>query len=93
MSRRRAAGGTEEISGWLRVTFAAGQRTAAAHAAFCPPLGAMPDITFEQLDGPPARIKPGQVLPFGIRLDLKLSAAAEAPADVLLRFSARAKAE
>jgi hypothetical protein len=93
MSRRRAADGAEEIAGWLRVSFAAGQRTAAAHAAFCPPLGAMPELTFEQLDGPAARIKPGQVLPFGIRLDLKLAAAAEEPADVLLRFTARAKAE
>ena len=63
LTRSRAANGTEEISGWLRTSFAAGQRTASVHVAFCPPLGATPELSVEQIDGPEARIKTAQVLP------------------------------
>ncbi len=90
LTRSRAANGTEEISGWLRTSFVAGQRTASIHVAFCPPLGATPELSVEQIDGPEARIKTAQVLPYGARLDLKLAAASEEPASVLLQFVARA---
>jgi hypothetical protein len=90
LTRSRAANGAEEISGWLRTCFAAGQRTASVHVAFCPPLGAAPELSVEQIDGPEARIKTAQVLPYGARLDLKLAAALEEPASVLLQFSAHA---
>ena len=89
LTRSRAADGTEEISGWLRTSFAAGQRTASVHVAFCPPLAAVPELAVEQIDGPEARIKTAQVLPYGARVDLKLAAASEEPASVLLQFSAR----
>ncbi len=89
LTRSRAAGGAEEISGWLRTSFAAGQRTASVHVAFCPPLAAVPELAVEQIDGPEARIKTAQVLPYGARVDLKLAAASGEPASVLLQFSAR----
>ena len=57
--------------------------------AFCPPFAATPELEVEQLDGPEARIKTAQLLPYGARLDLKLAAAAEEPTSVLLQFSAR----
>jgi hypothetical protein len=89
LTRSRAADGIEEISGWLRTCFAAGQRTASVHVAFCPPLAAVPELAVEQIDGPEARIKTAQVLPYGARVDLKLAAASGEPASVLLQFSAR----
>jgi hypothetical protein len=89
LTRSRAADGAEELSGWLRMPFAAGQRTGSVHVAFCPPLPETPELSVEQIDGPEARVKTAQLLPYGVRLDLKLVAAAEEPASVLLQFSAR----
>ena len=91
--RSRAADGAEELSGWLRPTFAAGQRTGSIHVAFCPPFAAAPELAVEQIDGPEARIKTAQLLPYGVRLDLKLAAAADQPTTILLQFSARTTRE
>jgi hypothetical protein len=91
LTRRIDADGAETLSGWLRMPFAIGQRTANVHVAFCPPMRVAPEVSVEQIEGPAARIKTAQLLPYGARLDLKLAAAAEAPTDVLLLFSARAK--
>jgi hypothetical protein len=90
LTRSRAMDGTEELSGWLRMAFAAGQRTGSVHVAFCPPLSVVPELSVEQIEGPEARVKTAQLLPYGVRLDLKLVAPAEEPASVLLQFSARA---
>ena len=90
MTRIKEADGTEKLTGWLRLTLAAGQRTGSLHVAFCPPMPAAPELSVEQIDGPEARVKTAQLLPYGVRLDLKLVAAAEEPSSVLLRFSARA---
>lgn len=89
LTRSQTADGIEELSGWLRLSFAAGQRTGSVHVAFCPPFAAVPELEVEQVDGPEARIKPAQLLPYGARLDLKLAAASEEPTSVLLQFSAR----
>jgi hypothetical protein len=89
LTRRQAADGAEELSGWLRLPFAPGQRTGNVHVAFCPPLRVTPEVAVEQIEGPDARIKTAQLLPYGVRFDLKLAAAAEEPATVLLQFTAR----
>ena len=86
--RRRATDGSEVLSGWLRVPLAAGQRTANIHVAFCPPFPRTPQVAVEQLDGPGARIKKVQVLPYGVRLDLKLAELSEAATAIVLQFSA-----
>ncbi len=93
LTRTRAADGSERLSGWLRAPFLAGQRTASVHVAFCPPFAAVPELSVEQVDGPPARVKTAQLLPQGARLDLKLASAAEEPHDVALEFSALASSE
>jgi len=86
LTRSRAADGTEQVQGWLRMRFASGQRTAIVHVAFCPPFEKTPELAVEQLDGPPMRIKTAQLLPYGVRLDLKLGTAAEEPLEVLLQL-------
>ncbi len=89
LTRSQAADGSGQVAGWLRMPFAAGQRTASVHVAFCPPFPKTPELAVEQLDGPPTRIKTAQLLPYGMRLDLKLNWTAEEPLVVLLEFSAR----
>jgi hypothetical protein len=93
LTRSQAADGAEELSGWLRLAFAAGQRTGSIHVAFCPPFAAAPALEVEQIDGPETRIKTAQLLPYGARIDLKLTTAAEEPTSVVLQFSARTTEE
>lgn len=91
LTRGRAADGSEVLAGWLRVEMAAGQRTASLHVAFCPPFAQSPRLAVEQLGGPAARIKTMQLLPYGVRFDLKLDQPSPAPASVLLQFAARSR--
>jgi len=93
LTRSQADDGSEQLAGWLRMPFSAGQRTASVHVAFCPPFAKTPQVMVEQLDGPPARIKTAQLLPYGARLDLKLSAMSEDADSVLLQFFARSQGE
>jgi hypothetical protein len=90
ITRSQAADGTESISGWLRIPLAPGQRTANVHVAFCPPFPHTPRARVKQLDGPEARVKTVQLLPYGVRFDLKLTDPSESAAAVLLQFSAKA---
>ena len=90
LTRSQAADGTESLSGWLRIPLALGQRTANVHVAFCPPFPHTPRTMVKQLDGPEARIKTVQLLPYGVRFDLKLREPSESAAAVLLQFSAAA---
>ncbi len=76
------------FSGWLRLAVPAGSRTMSVHVAFCPPFSRAPAVQVEQVDGPPGRIHTVQVLPYGARLDVKLSQASEEATVVLLRFAA-----
>ena len=70
----------------LRGWFAAGQRSGSVHVAFCPPFARTPELSVEQIDGPEARIRTAQLLPYGVRLDLKLAAEAEQDSRVLLQL-------
>jgi len=82
--RVRQPDGSEQLTGWLRVSVSPGQRTATVHLAFCPAFGRTPKMVVAQREGPTARVKESQLLPHGARLDVKLAQAADAPASVLL---------
>lgn len=90
LTRCRLADGREQIAGWLAVRFAPGQRSDCLHVAFCPPFARSPELQLTQLEGPPVRIKTGQLQPYGVRLDLKLADTARAAERVVLGFAARA---
>ena len=90
LTRSQAADGTETLAGWLRIPVAMGQRTANVHVAFCPPFPHTPRARVKQLDGPESRVKTVQLLPYGVRFDLKLREPSESAAAVLLQFSANA---
>ncbi len=85
--RRREPAGGETIEGWVRVPFESGQRHANAHLAICPALAAAPACYAEPSDGPPCQVKVGQVLPYGVRLEIKLDETADEPCEVLVEFS------
>lgn len=89
ISRAYEAEGADVLRGTLRAFLAAGQRTAHVHLAFCPPFARLPQFDFRQSDGPSAHVKLGQLLPYGVRLDVKLDTPADAPATVLLQLTAR----
>ncbi len=88
----RSAAGGQSLAGWLRMPVAAGQRTGNLHVAFCPPFTRVPELAFQQVSGPACRVKAAQLLPYGVRLELKLGASAAQADSVLLRFSASEEA-
>ena len=92
ITRSRLADGGEVLSGWLRVPLAAGQRSANVHLAFCPPFPQTPQLAVDQRDGPSARIRPVQVLPYGARVDLKLAQSCTSDTALVLRIVAEAAA-
>jgi hypothetical protein len=71
---------------------APGQRSANLHLAFCPPFARSPRISVQQREGPAARVKEGQLLPYGARLDLKLAQAAETATSLVLEILVHADA-
>ncbi|MGE0608500.1 MAG: hypothetical protein AB7O62_15500 [Pirellulales bacterium] len=89
--RRTLSDGRESVQGTLRSDHAAGQRTAPLHLAFCPPLRQAPALEARQLDGPPARVRVVQSLPYGAKLEVKLDSAALGPATVRVAFFAVAE--
>ena len=88
--RRTDAEGGEVVEGWVRAIFEPGQRTSSAHVAFCPALEGELSIDFAHADGPEARVKAAQLLPYGVRFDVKLVDEAEQHETVLVEFAARA---
>ena len=86
--RRRSADGKEKLTGWLRLDFASGQRTAVAHVAFCPPLDGQPVLTVRQRSGPACRVKTAQVLPYGARVELRMVGHSDQPQQVVLELDA-----
>ncbi len=84
LTRRRTAEGVDSMHLWVRGEVLSGARVGAVHLAFCPPFGHTPEVLFEQADGPEATIKPGQVLPYGVRLEWKLASVATSDQSVLI---------
>lgn len=87
--RRRTVAGGESIRGTVVVSFRAGDRLAVAHVGFCPPLREMPAVqlstAYDEVD---AAVTPGEILPWGIRVECRLEEAAEDPFDIPIDFIA-----
>ena len=84
ITRRATADGTQLLHGWLRADFDAGQRTTSAHLAFCPPFARAVKLEHRQLDGPASRVKVAELLPYGARLDIKLTRPADQSVSVVI---------
>jgi hypothetical protein len=88
LTLRTTTDGGQELSGWLRMNLSTGQRTGTLHVAFCPPFDQPPAVEAEAVAGPDCRIKVDEVMPYGVRLDIKLDAPAENDENVLVSFFA-----
>jgi hypothetical protein len=89
-TRHRTADGREIVHGMLRVSFAAGERIAIEHLAFCPLLCGVPRISAAAVDELDCSVRVTQAYRYGARLEVKLSEPCEAAMQVLLRFRALA---
>jgi len=74
--------------GQVRSHFQLGQRTESIHLAFCPPFAVTPQLHAEQIDGPDATLKTMQILPYGARLEIRLSKTYPQPVQTMVEFSA-----
>ena len=91
LTRLRDAELGEMVYGTLRADFEPNQRSASLHVAFCPPFAMMPQMDIEQTDGPESRLKLGQVLPYGARVDVRLREAFAEPQSVVVELCVREK--
>lgn len=91
--RRRTTAGGECIKGTVLVSFRVGERVAVAHVGFCPPFQETPTVhlstAYDEMD---ASVAPGEILPWGIRVECRLEEAAEEPFDIPIDFVATAAA-
>lgn len=90
LTRLCDASGHDAVKALLRGTFAPGQRALSLHIAFCPPLESTPEVQAHQLEGADARIKVGQALPYGARIDLRLQQFSQETETVLIEVLAGA---
>lgn len=86
-TRTLEADGRDVCRGSARAEFAAGQRIAAIHLAFCPPFAATPQFEATAAESDVA-VKVGQVLPYAARIEVKLSESTPAGRDVVVAFTA-----
>ena len=70
MQRHTTDDGQEQIQGGVVVPFAAGQKQANVHLAFCPPLSATPEVVCD-CDSSACRFKVAAVYPYGVRIEMK----------------------
>ncbi len=88
MTRLRDAEGRDVLHGTAEAEFLPGQRTAALHLAFCPPFAQQPELEVFQVEGPELRVKVCQLMPYGVRLDLRLTTTPAAAAKTRIEFTA-----
>jgi hypothetical protein len=91
--RRTLADGRERVDGMIRVAVPRGSRLGWAHVGFCPPFGTSPAVDVATgYDGVEATVTAAEVLPWGVRIEVRLDEPAEEtldiPVDVLARTAA-----
>jgi hypothetical protein len=90
LSRSRCSDGAETIRGRLVAEFAAGERLAILHVAFCPPFEQLPSMECEVGLGPACEVKVAQVLHQGARIEARLARASSTPERIEIEFVASA---
>jgi len=76
----------ESITAFERVLFEPRQRNQTIHFSFVPSLIAIPEITTQIIEGPPATIRLDEIQTFGARLELKLSQKYEEPVELIIQI-------
>jgi hypothetical protein len=88
LSRSRTADGCETIRGSLVAEFAARERAAVLHVAFCPSFERLPTVESEIAEGPACEVKLAQILHQGARFEARLARASTRPQRVTIEFVA-----
>lgn len=86
--RTRLAADVDRIEGWLKTVLQPHERNVALHVAFCPAFESVPEFTVIQAAGPDVRIKPVQLLAYGVRLELKLVQPSDEQSPIVVHFVA-----
>ncbi len=91
--RRGLADGGEQVDAMVRVTVPRGARLGWAHVGFCPPFPATPVVEVATgYDGVEAIVSAAEVLPWGVRVEVRLDEPAEETIAVPVELAARTAA-
>lgn len=91
LERYESAEGVDCVSGHVRLSIAAGGKATHAHVGFCPAFAATPTVEVStDYDGVEALVTAAEVLPWGVRIECRLSEPAEEPLEIPVDLVARA---
>lgn len=91
LERYEAADGADCVSGHVRLSIPAGGRTTHAHVGFCPAFASMPTVQVTtDYDGVEAVVAAAEIVPWGVRIECRLSEPAEEPLDIPVDLIAKA---
>ncbi len=83
LERYESAEGMDCISGHVRLSIPAGGKATHAHVGFCPAFAATPAVEVStDYDGVEAVVTAAEVLPWGVRIECRLSEPAEEPLEI-----------
>ena len=91
--RRTLADGRERVDGMIRVAVPRGSRLGWGHVGFCPPFSTSPAVDVATgYDGVEATVTAAEVLPWGVRIEVRLDEPAEETLDIPVDVVARTAA-
>jgi hypothetical protein len=83
LERYESAEGVDCVSGHVRLSIPAGGKVTHAHVGFCPAFAATPSVEVTtDYDGVEAVVTAAEVLPWGVRIECRLSEPAEEPLEI-----------
>ena len=91
LERYESAEGMDCVSGHVRLSIPAGGKATHAHVGFCPAFTATPTVEVStDYDGVEAVVTAAEVLPWGVRIECRLSEPAEEPIEIPVDLVAHA---
>jgi hypothetical protein len=94
LERYESVEGTDCISGHVRLSIPAGGKATHAHVGFCPAFAATPLVQVStEYDGVEAVVTAAEVLPWGVRIECRLSEQAEEPLEIPVDLVAKSSRE
>lgn len=83
LERFETAAGEDHLVGRVIVSLSPGSRSGHAHLGFCPPFAALPLVAVTtDYDGVEALVSAAEVVPWGVRVECRLSEPAEEPLEI-----------
>jgi hypothetical protein len=87
--RYQASDGADRFEGRITIPVPQGARLASGHVAFCPTFDTMPRVDVAtRYDGVEVAVAAAEILPWGVRIDCRLSEAAEDPLEIPVDLAA-----